>query len=119
MPCAILEVRLTNRGKVAAQNIAGWLYVRTEDLTPIYFPELHVGDISGSDEDGFCRIRVRPIPELLHGDDGTFLIGALRGSNPGKSTTIKYAFITPVGIGTAGERTVELSPWSSRSQRSF
>jgi hypothetical protein len=117
-PTAILDLRLVNDGKVAAHDISGTLLLQHPHLQPIEgFPRMDASEVSGPEE-GFYRVNVVGIRELLPGDEITYRV-ALRATPPGEDNMVEigYEFITPAGFPLSGNQSVELAPSTPREHQ--
>lgn len=111
IPDAVLELRLENAGQVAARSITGTVALRSDTMQIMYFPNLHIEEVSEPGAEGFRSAEVVTIPELLPGREDTSLIGLWYYEGPevgvsrheGRQYTLRYDFITPDGHPCHGE----------------
>lgn len=109
LPEKVVVVGIGNRGRIAAYDVTGWIYLNADHLEPL--PEFSEGSIIEESEDGFFKVelgfregtKILPTPN----DDREFYVAALIQSTG--ITTIRYEFQTPQGDIARGEQELELT----------
>lgn len=103
IPDTVLEIRLKNGGRTAAQNITGTIGVESNRMRILDFPGLDASNVTISWEDGLQSAELGTIEELLPGKTGSYEVAVFfMDREEGWRSRVKYDFIMPAGFGKSG-----------------
>jgi hypothetical protein len=121
LPDTQLSLLLTNRGKVAASEVTGWIYFNPEHIQPLQFFggfEEQTNIISSDDAPDLVRIKVGgnkddtlfpSSPDGAALDQHHFTISvSIKADKLPITTPIRYEFAAPSGYSMQGETSIEI-----------